>query len=68
MTSDVSGSLTGVDLVVGTIGYIAPERFLGHEADSRSDLYSVGVLLAEALTGQRPFSGKSYDGPLRAAL
>jgi hypothetical protein len=68
MTPDVSGSLTGADFVVGTVGYMAPERLLGHEADSRSDVYSVGVMVAETLTGRRPFSSKSHDGRLRAAF
>jgi serine/threonine-protein kinase len=67
-TPEVSGSLTAADLVVGTIGYMAPERLLGHEADPRSDIYSVGVMLAEALTGRRPFSGKSHEGVLQATL
>ena len=43
--------------VVGTPGYIAPEAFLGHRPDERSDLYSLGVMLFELVTGRRPFNG-----------
>jgi hypothetical protein len=65
---EASGGLTSEEFVVGTVGYIAPERLLGHEADPRSDIYSIGVMLAEALTGRRPFSDKSRDGLLKATL
>ncbi len=45
--------------LVGTPGFLAPERILGQEADARSDLYSVGVLLFEMLTGKVPYTGGS---------
>jgi serine/threonine protein kinase len=47
--------------LVATPGYLAPERLAGEPASTRSDLYSVGVLLYEALSGRRPFEG---DTPL----
>lgn len=48
---------TNVDFAVGTPGYIAPEQVRGEEMDHRGDLYSVGVMMFELLTGRLPFSG-----------
>ncbi|MCU1352653.1 MAG: Serine/threonine-protein kinase PrkC, partial [Acidimicrobiales bacterium] len=52
-----SSDHTGTGLVVGTTAYLAPERLRGEPASSRSDTYSVGVVLYEALTGHRPYVG-----------
>lgn len=48
---------TAVDFAVGTPGYIAPEQVRGEMMDHRGDLYSVGVMLFELLTGRLPFQG-----------
>ena len=48
---------TNVDFAVGTPGYICPEQVRGEEMDHRGDLYSVGVMMYELLTGRLPFSG-----------
>jgi serine/threonine protein kinase/streptogramin lyase len=53
-----TGSLSGVSAagdIVGTLEYIAPEQITGDEVDARSDLYSLGCVLYECLTGQAPF-------------
>ena len=52
-----AGGLTSTGLIVGTPEYLAPERMLGRPATAESDIYSVGVVLYEALTGQKPFGG-----------
>jgi serine/threonine-protein kinase len=48
---------TNVDFAVGTPGYICPEQVRGEEMDHRGDLYSVGVMMYELLTGRLPFTG-----------
>lgn len=50
--------LTSTGLLVGTPAYLAPERIDGQAATPATDLYSLGVVLFEALTGQRPFEGR----------
>ncbi len=53
------GTVTGTDFAVGTPGYISPEQIRGEQSDHRSDLYSVGVILFELLTGGLPFKGRA---------
>lgn len=50
---------SNLEFAVGTPGYICPEQVRGEEADHRGDLYSVGVILFEMLTGRLPFAGRS---------
>ena len=60
-----ASEMTEVGSIIGTAQYLSPEQARGAPVDDRSDLYSVGVLLYELLTGEAPYSG---DTPVEIAM
>jgi serine/threonine-protein kinase len=57
---DVEHSVTQTGTVLGTSNYIAPEQASGKPVDAQTDVYSLGIVLYEMLTGEVPFPGESF--------
>ncbi|MCC7062136.1 MAG: protein kinase, partial [Planctomycetes bacterium] len=59
-------TITVPGAVFGTVGYLAPERLAGAAADARGDVYSLGAVLFELLTGRRPYEAEVMTHELKA--
>ena len=59
---------TGIGTLLGTMPYMAPEQVEGREVDARSDIFSLGAVIYEMVTGQRAFKGESPASVIGAIL
>ncbi|MCA1613617.1 MAG: protein kinase, partial [Acidobacteria bacterium] len=60
LSPTAAAPMTTPGAVMGTFGYMSPEQLTGGAVDERSDLFSIGVMVVEAITGRRPFTGTTY--------
>jgi len=67
-TLETLGDATAPGIFLGTPRYASPEQFRGKPVDARSDLFSMGVILFEMLTGQPPFTGETFGELAHAVL
>ena len=66
--SPTRGPATAEGTLLGTVPYMAPEQLEGKEADARSDIFSLGIVLYQMLTGRRAFEGDSQAAVIAAIL
>jgi len=62
---EAQSSITGAGVPLGTPDYMAPEQVIGSEVDGRADVYALGVVLYQMITGKTPFTG---DMPMQIAM
>lgn len=65
---DTSASMTQTGTALGTPNYISPEQLKGQPVDRRSDIFSVGVVFYELLTGEKPFKGETLSALIYSIL
>jgi serine/threonine-protein kinase len=65
---DTSASMTQTGTALGTPNYISPEQLKGQPVDRRSDIFSVGVVFYELLTGEKPFKGDTLSALIYSIL
>jgi serine/threonine protein kinase/tetratricopeptide (TPR) repeat protein len=68
MRASLAATATAAGTVVGTLYYIAPEQLRSEPADARSDVFAVGAILFEMLTGRRAFDGRTQADVMTAIL
>ena len=68
LQTERASPMTGAGTVLGTLPYMAPEQLEGRPADARTDLFALGSVLFEMVTGKRPFSGDSSTAVITAIL
>jgi tetratricopeptide (TPR) repeat protein len=68
VTQMLTGELTGEGKIIGTVAYMSPEQAEGRALDHRSDIFSLGILMYEMITGQRPFDGDTNLSILSSIL
>jgi serine/threonine-protein kinase len=61
-------TLTQEGSMIGTPFYMSPEQFMGQHIDGRSDLFSVGIICYELLTGEKPFTGEALSTVMHSVL
>ena len=63
-----TGDLTEDGVILGTVPYMAPEQLEGQDVDARADVFALGVVLYEMVSGRRPFDGESKARIMAAIL